>query len=217
MKLFHAIRSLFRRPRVSIFAKAKTSDQMMDALQTQRNTNRVELRRIEDEIGRLTTVEEVEITRIRTAGISDRKKRITLHRILHLRKQIKAFDDKMAVHTKNITLLEMLASKIQISRSMSMQGVTSEEIDQIGLAYDENVEQFRNVLEAGNANNVDREFSSSDERLQLDDLEQEILEYGSTLSPAEHDAIRALEAEILGPPQEAPEEEIPVLEEESGE
>lgn len=181
MGLLDKVKQMFMGPELppetrQAFERAASYRDLLEALDRVLTANEVKLREVEREIEKLSMVEESEIDRLKEPGLNDRQKKLVLQRIQRLRKQIKLFDDKIDIHTKNIELHQTLIGKIQRIESMAMQAVDEELITEVVTDFEEQFEKYKNVLHAGTAADIDSSSPlTAKDRLELRELEEELL------------------------------------------
>ncbi|MFQ5653135.1 MAG: hypothetical protein ACE5GW_00205 [Planctomycetota bacterium] len=181
------LKRLFSRREIPVEARdllrgAETPRDLLTGLDELITRNEVEVDRINREIEALEDVEGPEVGRVRGGELPERSKNNVLRRIQRLRKQMDNLEDRLRIYNRNINLQIHLVGKIQALEAMELRGVDEEKIDSILFEYEEELNNYRSVLDT-------EDIAVTDIGRAIDDSED----------------LAAIETEILGvTPEEAP-------------
>ena len=154
---------------------ARTTQELLTGLDAVLTKNEMEFNKLKKEIDRVVAILDDEEGKITEGDLKGRQKRYTLQYIKRLRSHLDNLDHRMTIYDKNINLHIQLIGKIQDMEAMALRGVDEKQIDDIIMEFEDHVNQYMNVVTAGEAGFEASTSISEREDRELAKIEKELV------------------------------------------
>ncbi|MCZ6603199.1 MAG: hypothetical protein O6952_09345 [Planctomycetota bacterium] len=201
--LFDKLKALLSRHAVSdearlVVAKSGSTRDILHGLDALHTRNEMEFNDVTREIEKLEEIEEQEMGKVRSSGLSDRRKKNALLRIRRLRKQMENLDNRLKIFDRNMSLHLNLIGKVQDMEAMSLRGLDETQIDKILIDFEEKLESYMDTVASAKVVEESREIADVASERELKEIERDVLgEEPEAASKAKEESLEELERRIM--------------------